>query len=67
MKNKKSKQTCKWQDPIKDPKQVVINYIKEIHSEEYYIKWLFQNQLWYDFHQQLIDKYKALYNDRTRA
>lgn len=46
MKNKvKSKQTCKWQD-INNPKQVIKDYIEEIHSEDYYIKWLFQNELW---------------------
>lgn len=59
----KSKQTCKWSDSIKDPKQVIKDYIKEIHSEDYYIKWLFQNQSWYEFHQQLIDKFEVLYND----
>jgi hypothetical protein len=58
----KPKQTCKWLD-VNNPKQVVINYIKEIHSEAYYVKWLFRNKSWYKFNQQIIDKFEALYND----
>jgi hypothetical protein len=62
----KSKQTCKWQDPIKSPKQVIEDYIKEIESKDYYIKWLFQNQLWYNFHQQILNKFEALYSDSKK-
>lgn len=29
LKNRVNKQACKWQDPIKSPKQVIEDYIKE--------------------------------------
>jgi hypothetical protein len=63
MKSKvKSKQTCKWQD-INNSKQVIKDYIEEIQSEAYYIKWLFQRAYYYNFNQQLINNFENLYNE----
>lgn len=66
LKNRVNKQACKWQDPIKSPKQVIEDYIKEINSKDYYIKWLFSKSTLDKFHQQLINKYEVLYKDSKK-